>query len=146
MDWVPQAMVFIIPIVGAISLFSFLAVVGWAEQRRKEREAYYRYEFRKKLVDAGEMNARQVQDLMQYEYETEQQRRRQGMVAAGFIISGVGLGMIFGLQFIRDEDVWMVGSIPLFIGLGMLAYAIMYAPKSAPPVAPPGAFPPPDEQ
>ena len=60
-----------IPIVGSISLFSLLAVVGWAEQRRKEREAYYRYEFREKLVDAGEMNAHQVQDLMRHEYEAE---------------------------------------------------------------------------
>ncbi len=146
MEWVAQAMIFMIPIVGSIALFSFLAVVGWAEQRRKEREAYYRYDFRKKLVDAGEMNARQVQDLMQYEFENEQQRRRQGMVATGFIISGVGLGMIFGLQFIRDEQVWMVGSIPLFIGLGMLAYAILYAPKTAPAPPPLGAFPPPDDK
>ena len=132
MDWFPQAMIFMIPIVGSVALFSFLAVIGWAEERRKEREAYYRYEFRKKLVDAGEMNAGQVQELIQYEFETEQARRRQNLVAAGFILTGVGLGMLFGLQFIRDEDVWMVGGIPLFIGLGILAYAIFYAPKFAP--------------
>ncbi len=146
MDWFPQALIFMIPIVGAISLFSFLAVVGWAEQRRKEREAYYRYEFRKKLVDAGEMNAQQVQDLMRYEYEAEQHRRRQGMVATGFILSGVGVGLIFGLRFIDDADVWMVGSIPLFIGLAMLTYALLFAPKLALPAPPVGAFPRPGDE
>ncbi len=44
------------------------------------------------------------------------------------------------MQFIRDEAVWMVGAIPLFIGLGMLLYAIFFAPKSGP-VPPLGAFP-----
>jgi len=146
MDWFPHALTFMIPIVGAISLFSYLAVVGWAEERRKEREAYYRYEFRKKLVDAGEMNAQQVQDLMRYEYEIEQGRRRQGMVATGFVLSGVGLGLIFGLRFIDEPEVWMVGSIPLFIALALLAYALLFAPKFAPPIPPVGAFPQPGDE
>lgn len=137
MSWMVGA---IVPAVGAIALFSFLAVIGWAENRRKEREAYYRYEFRKKLVEAGEMNATHLQELMRFEYETEMQRRRQGMVAGGFITAGVGLGILFGLQFIREEAVWMVGYIPLGIGGAMLLYALFFAPKSAP-VPPLGALP-----
>ena len=38
----------LIPIVGSIALFSFLAVTTWSEARRKEREAYYRAETLKK--------------------------------------------------------------------------------------------------
>lgn len=140
MNWVSDAMIFLIPIVGSIALFSFLAVVGWAENRRKEREAYYRFEFRKKLVDAGEMNASHVQELMRYEYETDLQRRRHGLIIGGFITGGVGAGLLLGLQFIRDEAVWMVGFIPLFIGAAMLAYALVFAPRTTP-VPPPGAFP-----
>ena len=34
----------LVPIVGSIALFSFLTVNGWADARRKEREAYYRGE------------------------------------------------------------------------------------------------------
>ncbi len=137
MGWIVGVMV---PVVGTIALFSFLAVATWAGQRRKEREAYYRYEFRKKLVEAGEMNTSQLQALMHFEYETELWRRRQGMLSGGFIVAGVGLGVLFGLRFIEEEAVWMVGYIPFFLGLAMLLYAIFFAPKSAP-TPPAGAFP-----
>lgn len=35
----------------ALALFSWLAVVGWAGERRKEREAYYRSEALKKIAE-----------------------------------------------------------------------------------------------
>ena len=38
---------------------------GADAERRKEREAFYRYEFRKELVAAGKMDADDVRDLMQ---------------------------------------------------------------------------------
>lgn len=131
----------IIPTVGSIALFSFLAVAVWASERRQERESYYRYEFRKKLVESGEMNATHVQDLMRFEFESQNWRRRQGMIAGGFITAGVGVGLVFGLRFIEDESVWMVGYIPMFIGLAMLGYALFLAPKGMP-VPPKGTMPP----
>ena len=144
MDWMPEAMIFMIPIVGSVALFTVLAVVGFAEQRRKEREAYYRYEFRKKLVDAGKMDAQHVQELMRYEYETSANARRQGMISGGFITAGVGVGLLIGLRFIEDEAVWMVGWIPLFIGAAMLAYGLIVAPR-ADAVPPPHILGPDDE-
>lgn len=141
MAWVTEAMVFLVPAVGAISLFTFLAVVGWAAERRRERETYYRYEFRKRLVESGQMTATDLRELQRYEVETEFQRRRQGLLAAGMIVAGAGLGLIFGLQFIDDEAVWMVGFIPLFVGLGMLLYALLVAPGRSPqaPAGPAGS-------
>ena len=41
----------LIPIVGSIALFSFLAVSHWVEARRKERESYYKNETLKKIAD-----------------------------------------------------------------------------------------------
>ena len=56
------------------------------------------------------------------------------------------MGLIFGLRFIDDADLWMVGSIPLFIGLAMLAYALLLAPKLALPTPPVGTFPRPGDE
>jgi RNA polymerase sigma-70 factor (ECF subfamily) len=76
MSWFPQTLIFVIPIVTVIAVFTMVAVVRWAEERRKEREAYYRYEFHKKLVDAGKMDAPQLEGLLRFEYDMEARRRR----------------------------------------------------------------------
>ena len=131
------AMWAMIPVAGSVALFTFLAVASWAEQRRKERESYYRYEFRKQLVDAGKMDASDVRDLMQYEQETTLYRARQSSLVGGFVLLGVGGGLLFGLQWI-DEGVWMVGYIPLFIGLALTIYAVFVAPRGVP--SPPNSF------
>jgi hypothetical protein len=36
---------------GAIALFSMIAVASWSAECRKEREAYYRYELIKRIVE-----------------------------------------------------------------------------------------------
>ena len=43
----------LVPIVGSIALFSFLAVTTWSEARRKEREAYYTSETLKKIAESS---------------------------------------------------------------------------------------------
>lgn len=121
----------LVPVAGSISLFTFLAVATWAEQRRKERESYYRYEFRKHLVEAGKMDASDVRDLMRYEQETSSYKAQQSSFLGGFVLLGAGAGMLFGLQWI-GEGVWMVGYIPLFIGVAMMIYARFVAPRGVP--------------
>ncbi len=127
----------LIPVVGSVALFTFLAVASWAEQRRKERESYYRYEFRKQLVEAGKMDANDVREIMQYEQETTLYRARQSSLAGSFVLLGVGGGMLLGLQWI-DEGVAMVGYIPLSIGVALLIYALFVAPRGLP--TPPNSF------
>ncbi len=131
----------LIPIVMFPALFTFLGVNSWAAQRRKEREAYYRYEFRKKLVEVGEMNTAQMQEIMRFEVATALLRQRQGMIAGGLITTAVGAGLMLGLRFIDDIAIWMVGYIPLLMGVAMLAYGFLFAHKSVP-VPLPGSIPP----
>ena len=38
------AIIFLIPVASVIGIFTLLAVVGWAKERRREREASYRHE------------------------------------------------------------------------------------------------------
>ena len=91
------------------------------------------------------MSGADLRELQRYETETEAytaaQNRRQRLLAAGMIIAGTGVGLLLGLRFVEEEAVWMVGYIPLSIGVGMLLYALVLAPNKAP-VAPPPVIPP----
>lgn len=144
MNWVSDAVIMLIPVVGTVALFSFLAVATWADARRREREAYYRYEFRKQLVEAGKMDADDVRDLMQYEQEANLYRSRQGSLVGGFVLMGVGIGMYFGLQWIDEDGIHMVGLIPLFIGIALTVYSTLVASRGIP--TPPSSFGPPGDR
>ncbi len=127
--------------VGAVSLFTMIAVSNWAEQRRKERETQYRYEMLKKLVDQPGGSSQAMLDMLREEEAAKDRRQRQGLILGGMITAAVGAGMILFLYVLEPEKgVWAVGSIPLFIGLVMLAYILFVAPRTgsgAAPGAPP---------
>lgn len=130
MSWLPNAMIFMVPIVGAIALFTFLAVDSWATERRKEREAYYEHELRKRMVDAGKLDGEDIRALVQFENDKAMASGKQSMVVGGMVLAGVGVGLLFGLRFIDGTAVWMVGFIPLGIGAAILLYWILFAPDA----------------
>lgn len=123
---------FLIPIVGAICLFTFLAVSSWAEERRKEREAFYRSEVLKKLLDSPGTNTQQVLDMIREEEQSALRRRQEGLKLGGLITTAVGFGIVVFLAGAvhTDEPVWMVGLIPLLVGVVLLVYAFFLAPKA----------------
>ena len=47
-----------------VCIFAYISVAVWAENRRREREAFYRSEVLKKLADSSGGQAQQVIDLM----------------------------------------------------------------------------------
>ena len=61
-----------------ISVFTFVSVAAWAEQRRREREAFYRSEGLKKLADATGDQARQVIEMMREQDRNKERQRREG--------------------------------------------------------------------
>jgi len=126
------AMENMIPIVGAVALFSFLAIASWGEQRRREREAYYRSEVLKKLSEASTDSSKRILDLMQEEKRGEQRRRGEALKLGGLITAAVGLGLAIFLKLMLPihEPVWAVGFIPLFIGVSLLVYALVLRPRS----------------
>ena len=69
------------------------------------------------------------------EYLREQERiksakRIGGLKLGGLINAGIGLGlMIFLRALIPHQPIYLVGTIELFIGLALLAYAFWLAPK-----------------
>ncbi len=128
-----------------VASLTFVSIIVWAENRRKERQEFYRFEFRKRLVDAGKMDAGSLASLMRYEHELRLQQGRQKLLVAAFVILGVGVGICVGLQFIGGSF-WRLGLIPASIGLSMLAYGVLFAAKTNPGPPPLGWSPEPEER
>ncbi len=112
---------------GAIALFSFLAVTAWSDNRRREREAYYESEIIKKV---SEMPAETVVGLLR---ERDQQTRRRHlentrMGALAAAAAGIGL-LVFLRGVVQEVPVYLVGLIPLLIGVAQFAYSFVPTPK-----------------
>ncbi len=125
----PGVAVFVFLAVGAIALFTFLAVATYSGNRQVERTEYYKAEMMKKIAElGGERNPA-------LEYLREQERiaaakRLGGYKLGGLINIGVGIGlMIFLGALLHGAAVFWVGAIPLFIGLALLGYAMWFAPE-----------------
>jgi hypothetical protein len=121
-----------IPVVGSIALFSFLAVAAWSDARRREREEYYRSETLKKIAESSGEGAKAAIELMREQYKNTTRRRLEGMKLGGLITAVVGIGvmvLLHGLE--HEEPVYLAGLIPLLIGLALLLYTFLLAPKGS---------------
>ena len=128
-----------------VASLTFVTIVVWAESRRKERQEYYRFEFRKRLIESGKMDAASFASLMRYEHDLGLLQSRQKLMVAAFVFVGTGVGTCLGLQFIGGL-LWMVGLIPVSIGLSLFAYGVFFAAKPDLGAPPPGVNPAPDER
>jgi hypothetical protein len=122
----------VIPIIGSIALFSFLAVASWSEARRKEREAYYMSETLKKIAESSGEGAKSALELLREQERVDGKRRLEGMRLGGLITSAVGIGvmaLLYGL--VHEQPVYLAGLIPLLIGVALLAYAFFLVPQGS---------------
>ncbi len=135
--------VFLIPIVALICVFTFVAVATWSDNRRKEREAYYRHEtYHKMLAGGSEGAAEAVRQLIRDE-ESRRERRRTAALELGLklggmvtVAAGVGLGVF--LYFLEPDDpVYVVGLIPVLVGAVLTLYG--FNRSSRPPAAAAGS-------
>jgi Flp pilus assembly protein TadB len=122
--------VFLVPIVGSIALFSFLAVASWSDARRKEREAYYTADALKKIADSSAEGAKSAVEYLREQNSMAARKRVEGMKLGGLITAAVGIGLIIFLHAMEHEEpAYLVGTIPLLIGLALLVYGFVLAPK-----------------
>ena len=123
--------IFIVVAVFWLALFCWLTVVGWAIQRRKEREAYYRHETEKRLVDKGGVFAEQLLRLRNEEERVRWLRRREGLKLGGLITTAAGIGIVVGFRLVDTGElvVSAMGWIPLGIGVVLLLYTYVLYPK-----------------
>jgi hypothetical protein len=121
----------LIPIVAIVATFTFTAVVSWAESRRKEREAYYRHETYRKMLELPGAASQAIIDLMREEEDRETRRRIEGMRLAGLILIAAGVGLMVFLRFLTPGTaVFLSGLLPLLIGIVMAIYAFLTKPHS----------------
>lgn len=113
-----------------ICVFTFISVKVWADQRRREREAFYHSEVLKKLSESTGDQARQVIEMMREEERTKDRQSREGGRLAGWIVTGVGIGLCAMFAIMVPGEVWGIGLIPLFVGLALLLYNYVLAPKT----------------
>lgn len=115
--------------IGAISLFSFLAVASFAGSRQAERSDYYKADMMKKIAEVGGDRNPALEYLREQE-RISAAKRLGGYKLGGLINIGVGLGlMIFLKGLVQGEPVYLTGLIPFFVGAALLAYAMWFAPE-----------------
>ena len=117
--------------VGAIAVFSFVAVAAWSDSRRREREAFYRSETLRKIAESPNATTdHPVLQLFRDEQRAKERKQREGLKLGGMINVGVGVGlMVFLYELVREVPVYLVGLIPLLVGVALLTYAVAFAPK-----------------
>jgi hypothetical protein len=136
-----------LPLVIMIGLFTFLSIAAFADARKKEREAYYRSEVRKKLIEQwGPDKSAELIELLKDDSKEHQllamfgedkasdpRRRREGFVLAGLVTTALGMGAMIALRYIPGEFQFdKLGLIPIFVGLALLVHAalFMHVPKN----------------
>ena len=125
MENLPGVIGSFIPITGII----WLGFVIWAGAKQKEREAFYRSELLKKIIDSPSGSTQSVLDMVREEEREARLRRREGLKLAGLILiaAGIGLGALLALLS-RQEPAWIVGVLPALIGVAMFVYVRFMAP------------------
>jgi hypothetical protein len=122
--------IWLVPISAIVGVFTFITVLAWVGEKRKERESFYRSEVLKKIADNPGDAARNVLELMRAQERSTEIRVREGIKLGGLITAAVGIGLMSFLKFLLPgAPVWMVGLIPLLVGAALLAYAFILAPK-----------------
>jgi hypothetical protein len=123
--------------VGAIALFGiFLPAAHWFDNRRKEREAYYRAETIRRVTEASSDGAKATVELLREEERIKARKTREGLKIGGLICLGTGVALMIYLHALLGPNgvdrgaagpVYLSGLIPGLIGVAMLVYVYLMA-------------------
>ena len=125
MENLPGVIGAFIPITGII----WLGFVIWAGAKQKEREAFYRNELLKKVIDSPGGSTQSVMEMVRQQERDARIRRREGLKLGGLILIAAGIGLTALLaMFERNEPAWAVGILPTLIGIAIFLYIRFMAP------------------
>jgi hypothetical protein len=113
-----------------VALFSFVSIVIWAGTRYEERKGFYRSETLKKLAESGPTAVieylREEERLNDKQQENRRRRSLEEGGLAGWILLVVGITLTIALhQIIRELPVYLLGLIPLGIGMVLLLRSLI---------------------
>lgn len=114
--------------VGALALFTFLSILIYSTTRAEERSEFHRNETLRKVAEQTGGGAEKVLELIREEERIAQRKRFEGLKLGGLIVTMIGIGMGIFLYTVAYEAV-ALAAIPLLIGLALLVYVLLLAPK-----------------
>jgi hypothetical protein len=126
----PEIAVFVFLSIGAICLFAiFLPITTWITSRQKEREAYYKSETIRRIAESSGEGSKAAMDMLREEERLKRIKAREGIKVGGLVNIGVGIGLGVFLWTIggHEGSPFMVGLIPLLIGVALLVYIYFLA-------------------
>lgn len=109
-------------------MITFVVVMVWLGQRKRERAAYYRHEMERRLIEKGEATQGSLLEMRRAEHRQEWKRRREGLRLGGLLSIAMGVGMLMA-AWQMEEIGLRSGWIPLVIGLVLFAYGQWISPK-----------------
>ena len=117
-----------------VCVFSFLAVASWSKARFRERQAFYKSETIRKIAESQGGSAA-LEYLRESDHNAARQRR-EGQRVAGLVTFAVGVGVMIFLRRVpispdsgSDSSAYLVGLIPVLVGVALLIYSYLLAPK-----------------
>jgi Flp pilus assembly protein TadB len=116
--------------VGAVALFGvFLPITTWLEARRKEREAYYKAETMRRVTESSTDGGKASIEYLREVNRMAQFRTIEGLKIGGVIMIAIGIGVVTLLWFVAGHELAACGLVPGLIGVAMLVYVYMLAPR-----------------
>jgi hypothetical protein len=105
------------------SMFTFLSVFWWALQRRREREAYYRFELARQLAARAEEGAQAgFLEWLREQDAIEERKRREGLKLGAAVLIATGLGFLLAVGPGGEESI--MAFVPFFIGIAMVLHLV----------------------
>ena len=129
---VSQAPIFLFGSALMLGLFSFLAVTAWSGNRRREREAFYKAETNRKIAELFAGNPDAGIALIREIESSEIRKRREGLKVGGLMTTAVGIALLVFLTLAAANSMMhmaAVALIPILVGIGLLLYCYVLAPK-----------------
>lgn len=127
--------VLIVFTLGFVTFFSFLAIASWIRARARERQSFYKQETIKKIAEV-QGGAAALEYLRESDRAAARQRR-EGQKLGGLISLAVGVGIMIFLRHVpispdsgTDTSAYLVGTIPALIGVALIVYSYLLAPKN----------------
>ena len=115
--------------VTSTAFFTFLAFAIWFDGRQKERETHYRDEMARRISEAGD--SAPILDYVRAVEASDAEKARLKFLVSGVVTAAAGAGlMVFLHELVTEFPVYLVGLIPLLIGLSLVVLA-QFMTKSA---------------
>jgi peptidoglycan/LPS O-acetylase OafA/YrhL len=111
-----------------VFLMLFMGFAIYMRQRRLERENYYRFELRKKAIEAG-VTADALLAMQRQEEQIVQRRGRENLKFSGILSIAAGLLLVAVAKQTGHADTLAMAFLPVVLGVAFYVYGQWFAPR-----------------